>query len=120
MIPLCPECSKFGEPAKLTISGKKLICEVCGFNYPDEFEEIEGMVLSKGTIELNPKADTTMYLKVIKNKNAKEASFALVETLPLEPFKNGRKVKEYLIRANYEIRVFYEDDVLGRGKANRP
>ena len=116
MIPLCPECSKFGDPAKLTINGKKLTCDVCGFNYPEEFEEIEGMVLSRGTIELTPKADTTMYLKIIKNKNAKEASFALVETLPLEPFTNGKKVKEYLIRANYEIRVFYENKLLGSGK----
>jgi len=116
MIPLCPECSKFGEPAKLTIAGKKLSCDVCGFKYPDEFEEINGMVLSKGVIELTPKADTTMYLKIIKNQNAKEASFALVETLPLEPFKNGKEVKNYLIRASYEIRVFYEDKLLGRGK----
>ena len=121
MIPLCPECSKFGEPAKLTLEEKKLVCSVCGYVHPEEFTETDGTLLTKGKIELTPKPDSTMYVKLIDNKDPRKASYATVESFPLAPFKNGKKVKGYKIMVDYELRAFYgKDYVLGRSKEDRP
>ena len=120
MIPLCPECTKFGEPAKLTLEGKRLICNSCGYVYPEEFIEKDGMLLSNGIIELAPRPNTTMYVKLVDNKDPSKASYACVESFPLSPFQNARKVKEYKIVVRYELRTLYEkDNILGSGKENR-
>ena len=108
MIPVCPECSKFGEPTKLYIEGTKLVCRGCGFVYPGEFKEEDGMILSKGVIELNPNPDSIMYVKVVDVKDPSRQSCEVIETLPLVPVLNGRAVKSYTLRARYELEVYYE------------
>ena len=108
MIPVCPECSKFGEPTKLYIEGTKLVCRGCGFVYPGEFKEEDGMVLSRGVVELNPKPESIMYVKLVDIKDTSKQSFACVETLPLVPYLSGKKVKYYKIKATYEVEVYYE------------
>lgn len=108
MIPVCPECSKFGEPTKLRIEGLKLVCNTCGFVYPGEFKEEDGMVLSKGVIELNPKPDSIMYVKLVDIKDPSKQRCEIIETLPLVPFLSGKAVKSYTIRARYELEVYYE------------
>lgn len=121
MIPLCPECTKFGEPAKLTLKGKKLVCDTCGYVYPEEFIEKDGMLLSSGAIELTPRPNTTMYVKLVDNSDPSKASYACVESFPLLPFQNGKRVKEYKIAVRYELRTFYEkDNILGSSEENRP
>jgi len=108
MIPVCPECSKFGETAKLHIEKTKLVCKTCGFVYPGEFKEEDGMVLSKGEIELNPKPDSIMYVKLVDMNDPSKQRCEVIETLPLVPFLNGKSVKSYKIKARYELEVYYE------------
>ena len=108
MIPVCPECSKFGEEAKLFLEGVKLICKTCGFVYPGEFKEENAMVLSEGEIELNPKPDSIMYMKLVDMNDPSKQKCEVIETLPLVPFLNGKNVKYYRIRARYSLEVYYE------------
>ena len=108
MIPVCPECSKFGEPTKLCLEGLKLICKACGFTYPGEFKEEDGMILSKGIIELNPKPNSIMYVKLVDINYPSRQRCEIIETLPLVPYLNGKAVKSYTVRAHYELEVYYE------------
>jgi hypothetical protein len=108
MIPVCPECSKFGDETKLHIEGTKLVCKACGFVWPGEFKEEDGMVLSKGEIELTPKPDSIMYVKLVDMNDPSRQRCEVIETLPLVPFLNGKNVKGYKIKARYELEVYYE------------
>lgn len=108
MIPVCPECSKFGEVTKLYLEKTKLVCKACGFAYPGEFKEESGMVLSKGGIELTPKPDSIMYVKLVDMNDPSRQRCEVIETLPLVPFLNGRAVRYYKIKARYELEVYYE------------
>jgi hypothetical protein len=108
MIPVCPECSRFGDEAKLHIEGTKLMCKTCGFVWPEEFKEEDGAVLSKGEIELNPKPDSIMYMKLVDMNDPSRQRCEVIETLPLVPFLNGKAVKGYRIRARYSLEVYYE------------
>jgi len=108
MIPVCPECSKFGEVTKLYLEETKLVCKTCGFIYPGEFKEESGMVLSKGEIELTPKPDSIMYVKLVDMNDPSRQRCEVIETLPLVPFLNGKAVRSYKIKALYELEVYYE------------
>ena len=108
MIPVCPECSKFGDPTKLYLEGARLVCKTCGFIYPGEFKEDDGMILSEGVIELNPKPDSIMYVKLVDINDPSRQRCEVIETLPLVPYLNGKVVKSYTVRARYELEVYYE------------
>ncbi len=108
MIPVCPECSKFGDPTKLYLEGTKLVCKACGFIYPGEFKEDDGMILSEGVIELNPKPNSIMYVKLVDINDPSRQRCEIIETLPLVPYLNGKVVKSYTVRARYELEVYYE------------
>ncbi|MDD5422048.1 MAG: hypothetical protein WC482_03885 [Candidatus Omnitrophota bacterium] len=108
MIPVCPECSKFGEVTKLYLEETKLVCKACGFIYPGEFKEESGMVLSKGEIELTPEPDSIMYVKLVDMNDPSRQRCEVIETLPLVPFLNGKAVRSYKIKALYELEVYYE------------
>lgn len=108
MIPICPECSKFKEPYKLTIKNDILVCDKCGYVHPDKFVEKDGMLISEGTITLSPDPESTMYIKIIDNKDPSKVKFAVPYSFPLSPFHKGKKVRKYSIIAQYKLRAYYE------------
>jgi hypothetical protein len=101
------KCSSCGEKDSMKIDSNKLICKKCNFVYRNNFEEVNGALISSHPIEIEIDKKSNLILSKV-SEGEENLQILVNMVFPESPYDGSKNISKYRVVGTFKIEAFYE------------